>query len=317
MIPASQSYSEHVQCLGDDQDLVAVLTDPAGPAADTGILFLNAGVLHRIGPHRLHVTLARQLARLGLTGLRLDLSGIGESRPIPGTLGFRESSVADIRTAMDHLAKERELRHFILFGLCSGADNALATAAVDERVVAAVLVDAPAYATAASVRRHRLGRIPRWQGLSRLPAMAQSLLQLGARMVRARLPWRSLHAHEGESARRPPPQPEFAALMQSLLDRGTRLLLVYSGVLGPRYNAPEQFFESFPGFRGRLEVAFYPDANHVFTEIAQRRQLTMRVLDWAQDFLRERAKRASDAAIRDEDGRAGPQPGPAPAARMP
>src|SRR5688572_11629148 len=102
--------------LGPDGHLVGVLArpraiDPARPL----VVLLNAGVLHRVGPHRLHVVLARRLAERGLASLRLDLSGIGDSRPVPGALSFRASAVADTRTAMDWLAAETGTRRFILF----------------------------------------------------------------------------------------------------------------------------------------------------------------------------------------------------------
>ena len=81
---------------GPDGNLVGVMARPAsGDVASTrpAVLFLNAGVIHRIGPHRLHVNLARYFAMRGVTSLRIDLSGIGDSRPVPGALSFRQSSV--------------------------------------------------------------------------------------------------------------------------------------------------------------------------------------------------------------------------------
>ena len=63
---------------GPDEQLVGILTHPEA-ASSTAVTILNAGVLHRIGPHRLHVLLARRLAELGFHALRLDLGGIGDS----------------------------------------------------------------------------------------------------------------------------------------------------------------------------------------------------------------------------------------------
>lgn len=51
--------------LGDEGHLVAVATQPANAADVPGVILLNAGVLHRVGPHRLHVHLARRLAAAG------------------------------------------------------------------------------------------------------------------------------------------------------------------------------------------------------------------------------------------------------------
>src|SRR5262245_42364407 len=130
------SMREQAMQLGDQGYLVGVATRPLRISANRPtVIFLNAGVIHRVGPHRMHVNLARRLACDGFTSLRLDLSGIGDSRQVLGAPTFRESAVADTRVAMDHLAAEGGDGRFVIFGLCSGADNALATAAVDDRVV--------------------------------------------------------------------------------------------------------------------------------------------------------------------------------------
>jgi hypothetical protein len=49
--------------------------DPAMP----GVLLLNAGRIHRVGPNRLYVAIARRLAAMGFAVCRFDLSGIGDS----------------------------------------------------------------------------------------------------------------------------------------------------------------------------------------------------------------------------------------------
>ena len=46
-------------------------------------VFLSAGLLHRVGPHGLHVRLARELAQMGFSSLRVDLAGTGDSPPQP------------------------------------------------------------------------------------------------------------------------------------------------------------------------------------------------------------------------------------------
>src|SRR5205823_3052307 len=48
------------------------------------IVLLDAGATYRIGPNRLHVELARRLARDGDLVLRIDQSGIGDSAPRDG-----------------------------------------------------------------------------------------------------------------------------------------------------------------------------------------------------------------------------------------
>src|SRR5262249_32019788 len=66
--------------------LFGVLTGPAGGGDPTRplILFLNAGAVHRVGPNRMYVTLARAFAERGLTSARIDLGGLGDSAPAAG-----------------------------------------------------------------------------------------------------------------------------------------------------------------------------------------------------------------------------------------
>lgn len=279
MVADSQSFREVAQCLGPDRDLVAIRTSPEFGKAARGVLILNAGVVHRVGPHRLNVTLARRLAALGLTCWRLDLSGIGDSRPIPGRITFRESAIQDIRLVMDEVGADMGISRFTLVGLCSGADNALAAAAQDERIDELLLIDAPAYATRESRRRRHWSSIPRISGPMDIPRWAYCVLRAFIGSMIPRISSRTGHA-EKESSRKPPPPAEFEQLMLRLSGRGTRMLLVYSGALGERYNSRDQLFEAFPTLAGRLELAYFPDANHVFTEVEQRLALLDRMLSW-------------------------------------
>jgi len=272
--------------LGPDDHLVGVLAAPAGAPRGVrpAVLFLNAGVIHRVGPHRLHVILARQLAARGIASLRLDLSGIGDSRPVPGALSFRESAVVDTRSAMDCLATQTGAHRFVLFGLCSGADNALATAAVDTRVVALVLLDPPSYVTPRSRARKLVARVRRLRTARAVMGWAAALV---ARRVRSRFAEaaRARAAGDDEEAsggRGMPAIADYRARLGALADRGVAILAVFSGALGERYNAEDQLFELFPELRGRIDVAYFPAANHTFTERDAQAALTARVCAWLQ-----------------------------------
>lgn len=283
MAAAREAIHERVLRLGDDGHLVAIASDP--PAADetpTAIL-LNAGVLHRVGPHRLHVRLARKLAAQGIPALRIDLSGIGDSRPLPSGLGFRASSVADVRAAMDQVGGTTG--RFVLFGVCSGADNALATAEVDPRVAGLVLVDPPAYATAASRwrRRRASARDPAY--LLALPRRIAAALARRARRLWSK-PGAPKPGHEPAPGRKSPPLPDFRRQMDALLGRGVRILAIYSGALGDRCNARDQLFEALPELRGRIELEWFADANHTFTERSAQAALLDVVLAWFERHFR-------------------------------
>lgn len=280
----SSEPTERVVALAPDQSLVGVWTDAERDRSSDkpAVIFLNAGVIHRVGPHRLHVVLARTLARRGFCALRFDLSGIGDSRPMPGDRTFRESAVADTRTVMDQLAKEGDAERFVLFGLCSGADNALATAAVDRRVAAIVIVDPPAYATRRSRVRALADRSRRIGGV----AVIEGVARAAVRRARARLrrAFGEGAGAEGEPAqgRVAPPREEYRALLRDLTARGVRVFCIYSAARATLYNAEGQLFEAFPELRGKVDVAYFAEANHVFTERAMQTALIDTVVRWLE-----------------------------------
>ena len=79
--------TERIVRFGPEDGLLGILTEPVSPPRGPAILFLNAGVLHHVGPFGWYVSLARRLAELGFLSLRFDLSGIGDSplRNDPGS----------------------------------------------------------------------------------------------------------------------------------------------------------------------------------------------------------------------------------------
>lgn len=133
---------------GAGESLFGILTEPADamPAAgraETAILMLNVGGNYRIGPNRNYVKMARALAASGYTALRMDLSGIGDSRTEAGFSSgsmYRRRSTADVRAAIDCLAA-RGCKRFYLMGICSGSYVAFQTALADARVNGQILMN--------------------------------------------------------------------------------------------------------------------------------------------------------------------------------
>jgi alpha-beta hydrolase superfamily lysophospholipase len=280
-VTIEDGVNEEPVLLGPGADVVGILTRAAAGAVQQerpAVIFLSAGVIHRVGPHRLHVTMARHLARRGFTALRLDVSGVGDS-PLHGGLSFRQQAVADARAAMDRLTALAGARRFVLFGLCSGADNGLATALEDDRVVGLVLVDPYTYPTLRSRLRKAVARARQLGTARRVVAWAA---RLAARRIGERVR-RTLGQAEDpreSSGREPPPAETLGRLLESLVARRVRVLACYSGALEENYNHEDQIFEIWPGLRDRVDRAFFPRANHVFTELAARRALVTAVSDW-------------------------------------
>src|SRR6185295_20136065 len=99
--------------------LVGIVTDPPGfvpsrsAGGPLGAILLNAGVIHRVGPSRLYVYLARELAALGCVAARFDHSGIGDSTVRRDGSSFEESSLVEAREAMDALQESRGVERFV------------------------------------------------------------------------------------------------------------------------------------------------------------------------------------------------------------
>jgi pimeloyl-ACP methyl ester carboxylesterase len=131
---------------GPQQGLMGLLNHREADAPVACIL-LNVGVTHRVGPRRLNVKLARALGAKGVTSLRFDLAGLGDSEaPAPGT-AHTDQFAADLQSAMDGVEQAIGVGRFVLLGICSGAVNAYRVAQRDPRVVGLMMYDGYAHPT--------------------------------------------------------------------------------------------------------------------------------------------------------------------------
>ena len=126
---------------GNSRQLVGIASLPDNPIPVPAILFLNAGIIHHVGPSRIYVRLARRLAKMGFTSLRFDFAGVGDSCVRTDSLSIEQAIIDDVRQAMDYLETQSGVSQFILIGHCSGAWAAFLAAGEDERVVGAVLIN--------------------------------------------------------------------------------------------------------------------------------------------------------------------------------
>ena len=147
-----------MHCKGEH--MLAVLTPPQPQKvhpglADAGVIIIVGGPQYRAGSHRQFVHLARSLAQQGVTALRFDTRGMGDSSGAQRTL---EAIEADIGAAIDCLQAARpHINRVVLWGLCGGASAALLhwRHFRDERVRGMVLVN-PWVRSEESLARTRL-----------------------------------------------------------------------------------------------------------------------------------------------------------------
>jgi pimeloyl-ACP methyl ester carboxylesterase len=121
-------------------------------------VLLNAGLLHRVGPGRLYVSLARALSGLGFPVLRVDLFARGDSAITPDAVrdSTEEENYADIKLFIDARFGEVPV---VLGGLCSGADNAIRLAIRHDEVVGLILLDPICFKTRGFALRQSLHRL--------------------------------------------------------------------------------------------------------------------------------------------------------------
>ncbi len=281
-----EPYREELVLDGRSAPLAAILTVPASPARDRpALILLNAGILHKIGPNRMTVRLAREAAARGLAAVRLDFAGIGDSparsdgRPVP------EGVLVDVRELMSHLERTRGIERFIVVGLCSGADNALRVARLDERVAGVCMLDPTVQRTRRWYVEHLGPRIAAWETWRRVLALDHPRIVAARETIRrfiARAPEETFigpeHFRTGFSNRS-----LMEAHLRDVLARRVHLFVAFSGGWYQLYNYRTQLLDVFPDldFGDLLRLEFYPQARHTFDAESHRALLLGDILDWA------------------------------------
>lgn len=265
---------ESIIYFGEDRNLLGVLTLPDAPSPGApAVILLNAGLLHRVGPNRLHVEIARRLAEDGYPCLRFDMAGVGDSKIVEGDVLYIERSRQDVIDSMDALEETVGVGRFVLMGLCTGAYNAFRAALVDERVVGCALLDGYSYPT---LRSHVVDYGRRVFELDRWVRYVKRLLGSsgpGEGTVQG-----DLVVFENEVV----PKDRFARELSALVERQTQLLLVYTA-LGPlRFTYPRQLHDAFRDIDldACATVRFYPEADHTFTLPGHRARLLDDIDAW-------------------------------------
>jgi alpha-beta hydrolase superfamily lysophospholipase len=145
---ATDSWEESTVKFGVDLALAGVVCRPTARSA-LGVLICNSGGNPHQGFSRFGVLLARRLASAGITSLRFDFSGLGDSvdaktgRDVQTDV-FRDDRAADIDAAIDAL-DSFGVERFAIHGLCSGAFHAVQAAAANSRISAFVSVNLPGF----------------------------------------------------------------------------------------------------------------------------------------------------------------------------
>jgi pimeloyl-ACP methyl ester carboxylesterase len=274
--------TETAVLFGTESTLVGIVTQPdQGTASDFACLTFNAGVIPRFGPHRFNVKLARDLAKAGIISMRFDISGLGDSRPVVTGRNFVQQAVADIRAAMDFLEQHHGIHRFALIGNCSGAVHIYWASLADERVVGTLMFDGFSYNTRWTriVRHWKRLRAGTWRSIS---------MAVGRRLA-ARLSIRPRSKTEAEAnmfseddSLATPPRDQYCQAMQTLVNRGVSVFLVFSGGNLERYSYAGQFRDSFAKepFVDKVRCDHMPEIDHTLLNLDAQRRFISVIHDW-------------------------------------
>jgi pimeloyl-ACP methyl ester carboxylesterase len=271
-------------------------SDPAHPA----VILLNSGIIHRVGPNRLYVELARRLAGLGFLVLRFDLSGIGDSQPRQDNVPFAKSSIQETHDAMDYLATTHGASRFILGGICLGAVVSCQTALGDHRVVGTLLINGQGYIPESEQEVHAIiaNRKNRRYYLTKALYSPHSWLAF----VKGHADFRSL-LRALKATRRPTRDSGGGKIgrvreeFEALADRGTSLLFLYSEGDQGIDELDLIMGSKLGGFRAQPNVVYriVERSDHMFTALAKQQELLRASCEWIEVTARtfDRATRFS------------------------
>ncbi|MET0208609.1 MAG: alpha/beta hydrolase family protein [Variovorax sp.] len=266
---------------GPESSLVGVVSTPGeeGRMAPIACLMLNMGATYRVGPHRINVKLARRMAALGISSIRFDLSGLGDSGSPAGGKDLMSQVILDIQAAMNLVETMLGIRRFIVIGLCSGATNGMAAAVLDPRVVGILMFDSyqfPDWRTRLdlSVRRALAAPIN--------PAIFGKTVRWVERKVSAKAAAEYATINFLSSAPQAEVEAVFDRSMQTLVGRGVSLFFLYTGTAHVRDRGRDQLgrFAAAP-YANHIDYRFIGELDHSLTSLASQITFVTVVCEWA------------------------------------
>lgn len=290
---------EEIVTVGENREVIGIWTKGEAASEHTPVLPISAfstrpivllshaGLLHRVGPYRQWVDLARLLSKDGFSVFRFDCNWLNDEEKSHVLLPDTHRPTKDMIDVMNYLEKSYGAKHFVIIGLCSGADIGYSVAVRDRRIVGTVLLDGFGYRTMGWYMRHYLPRIldiRKWK--TRSKTLLQKLKNYLKALTVSQTERALLSARNNQYLRNFPPQEQAQAEIQQLIDRGVEMLFIYSSGAIEYLNYANQFHAMLPKLdkNNKIQVQFYPEADHMFTLLEHRLTLHQSIQLWMQRF---------------------------------
>ena len=289
-------YDEHALVFScGDARLIAIVSRPAEPS-QRGVLVVVGGPQYRAGSHRQFTLLCRALAERGITAMRFDYRGMGDSE---GEARTFEDITPDIRAAIDAFCLQfPELQQIAIWGLCDAASAALFCAHRDPRVSGLVLLNpwvrTPEGMAKAQLKHYYWSRFTSrefWRKVARGEFAIVSAARAFIGSVMAAFGTAKTTGTAGSVASDPEPEPT-AALPERMAEglgrfKGKVLLILSGDDLTAQEFA--QAVRDSKQWRklladDRVERRDLPRANHTFSRREWREQVAAWTADWVRSW---------------------------------
>jgi hypothetical protein len=267
---------------GAENSLVGMVTAPTHQTpATVACLMLNMGANHRVGPRRINVKLAHALAARGVSSLRLDLGGVGDSDALDTVHDLHTRAIHDLQAGMDLVERTLGIRQFVIVGMCSGAEHAMSTAAADARVIAISMFDGFAFPERRTRWERAVRRALAAPAHPSFPGKAKRWLKRHLLHIR---PAKPLPGFFREQVPHAVTAAWFGATMKLLADRRVAMQLLYSGSLHVCDRDRDQLgaFRHEP-FAQTLHYEFMRDVDHTVCTAKGQQLFLQTVGDWVAD----------------------------------
>lgn len=265
---------------GESNRGFGMVTLPETPESAPVAVLFNAGLVHREGPYRLNVLIARALADTGIISIRVDLSGKGDTPSREGLIN-RESVALDWSYIKKRINERFSHRNLLLIGLCSGADNAIKIAAEEKDVRGLVLMDPISPKDQDFNKRLMIAKLTNPHKWLNLPRSLATRFRRAAGIEKDPL-------LEATMLRDEPTLHDLQSCMKKIVSCNGKVLAVFTSQASYHYNTQGQFVRALniKGLGNCCEELHWPLVSHTYQVQTHRERLVKKITSWARENLR-------------------------------